>query len=415
MKKINLFIIILTGIIMITSCSNSPKSKSTGSYEKGTFGYDLTYLSQKDDRLIVLTGNEDKAQVIVSAKYQAKVFTSTANGPEGNSLGFVNYKVFGENVIDEHMNGYGGENRFWLGPEGGRYSVFFKPGTEQVFDNWHTPKPVDIEPWDVVASNPKSVTMKKEMEVSNFAGSRLRLNVDRKITLIEPAEATRLLDITVEPSLNLVAYQTENTITNLNDFEWTTETGTICIWILDMFNPAPKAVTFIPFNEGEEAVMGKIVTSDYFGEVPADRLKIQENIIYLKTDGNYRSKLGLNAKRAKTIAGNYDPDSKRLTITTFDVDKGAVYLNQEWNPDKNPLTGDAMNAYNDGPLEDGSIMGPFLELESASPAAFLKPAQSLTHRHNVFHFVGEEKDLNPMVEKLFGISIRDIKNVFSNI
>ena len=157
MKILNYLIIILTGIIMITSCCNSQKSKN----KQGTFGYDLNYLSQKDDGLIVLSGNGGKAQVIVSAKYQAKVFTSTANGLEGASLGFVNYKALDANVIDEHMNGYGGENRFWLGPEGGQYSVYFQPGTEQVFDNWHTPKPIDIEPWDVVASDAKSVVMKK--------------------------------------------------------------------------------------------------------------------------------------------------------------------------------------------------------------------------------------------------------------
>ena len=57
-------------------------------------------------------------------------------------------------------------------------------------------------------------------------------------------------------------------------------------------------------------------------------------------------------------------------------------------------------------------MGPFLELESVSPAAFLKPTQSLSHRHTVFHFSGEEKDLNPIAEKLLGVSIKDIKSVF---
>jgi hypothetical protein len=176
-----------------------------------------------------------------------------------------------------------------------------------------------------------------------------------------------------------------------------------------MFNPAPHAVTFIPFNEGNETELGKIVTSDYFGEIPADRMKTTDRMIYLKTDGNYRSKLGLNAKRTKTIAGNYDPDSKRLTIVTFDVEKDATYLNQEWNPTKDPLTGDAMNAYNDGPLADGSIMGPFLELESVSPAAFLKPEQSLNHKHTVCHFIGEEVDLNPITEKLFNVSIEEIK------
>ena len=388
----------------------SPSCNNPKKFEKGAFGYDLAYLSQKDDGLIVLSGAGGKAQIIVSAKYQGKVFTSTANGLSGASLGFVNYKAFDSDVIDEHINAYGGENRFWLGPEGGKYSVYFAPGDEQVFDNWHTPKPIDIEPWDVVSSDAKNVVMKKEMQVTNYLGKQLRLNVDRRISLMEPADANRILGIASNPYLNMVAYQTENAITNLNDFEWTEETGTICIWMLDMFNPAPDAVTVIPFNEGDEAELGKIVTSDYFGEIPADRLRIQGNVIYLKTDGKFRSKLGLNGKRTKAIAGNYDPESKRLTISTFDVDKDAIYLSQEWNPDKDPLTGDALNAYNDGPLADGSIMGPFLELESVSPAAFLKPSQSLTHRHTVFHFTGEEKDLNPIAEKLLGVSLRGCLN-----
>jgi hypothetical protein len=94
------------------------------------------------------------------------------------------------------------------------------------------------------------------------------------------------------------------------------------------------------------------------------------------------------------------------------VDENATYLSQEWNPAKDPLTGDAMNAYNDGPLADGSIMGPFLEVESVSPAAFLKPGESLSHVHNVFHFIGEEADLSPVTEKLFGVSISEITKAF---
>ena len=402
MKKL----IYLIPVFMISVSCNNPE------YKKGVFGYDLAFLSKKDDGLMVLSSGNGKAQIIVSAKYQGKVFTSTTNGLSGVSFGFVNYDVLDSEVIDEHMNGYGGENRFWLGPEGGKYSVYFAPGAEQVFDNWHTPRPIDIEPWEVVSSDAKNVVMKKEMQVTNYLGNQFKLNVDRKISMMEPAEANSVLGLEANPALNMAAYQTENVITNLNDFEWTEETGTICIWILDMFNPAPEAVTVIPFNEGDETQLGKIVTSDYFGEIPADRLKIQGNVIYLKTDGKFRSKLGLNGKRTKAIAGNYDPESKRLTITTFDIAKDAIYLNQEWNPAKDPLTGDALNAYNDGPLEDGSIMGPFLELESVSPAAFLQPAQSLSHRHTVFHFSGEEKDLNPIAEKLLGVSIKEIKNIF---
>jgi len=412
MKRTNYLIIILLGAIVMSCGSNNKKEKSMENYEKGTFGYDLNYLLKHDDGLVVLKGDAGNSQIIVSAKYQAKVFTSTAEGLSGNSTGFVNYKVFDAGVIDEHMNGYGGENRFWFGPEGGKFSVFFAPGVEQVFDNWHTHKSVDIEPWEVTSANNMSISFKKEMELSNYVGSNLKVRVNRSVSLIERSDVKSALGIEIAPNVSCVAYKTDNTILNLNDFAWTKETGTICIWMLDMFNPAPQAVTIIPYIEGDEAELGKIVTSDYFGEIPSDRLKVQDGTIYLKTDGKYRSKLGLNGKRTKAVAGNYDPGTRRLTITTFEVDKNAIYLNQEWNPTKDPLVGDAMNAYNDGPLEDGSIMGPFLELESVSPAAFLDPMKSLTHKHTVYHFIGDEAALNPIAQKLLGVSIKDILKAF---
>ena len=136
-------------------------------YEKGTFGYDLNYLSKKDS-IIVLKSDDEKAQVILSAKYQAKVFTSTANGLNGNSHGFVNYRFFDSGVVDEHMNGFGGENRFWLGPEGGGYSIYFEPGSKQVYDNWHTPKAIDIEEWEVKNVTENEATFSKEMELNNY-------------------------------------------------------------------------------------------------------------------------------------------------------------------------------------------------------------------------------------------------------
>ena len=414
MKKNNFILPILLSALICSCGSGNKKEKDMKDYAKGTFGYDLNYLSGKDDSLIVLSGENGKSQIIVSAKYQAKVFTATADGLDGASMGFVNYKFFDAGKMDEHMNGFGGENRLWLGPEGGKYSVFFEPGSEQTYDNWHTPKPVDTERWDIIAADSGNVSFRKEMEVTNYLGSRLKLRIERSVALIERSEIALGLNVEPNPNVKAVGYRTDNILMNLNDFEWTKETGTVCIWILDMFNPAPHAVTFVPFNEGDEADLGKTVTSDYFGEIPADRLKVTDKMIFLKTDGKYRSKLGLNAKRTQAIAGNYDPDSKRLTIITFDVDKDSTYLNQEWNPEKDPLLGDAMNAYNDGPLADGSIMGPFLELESVSPAAFLKPMQSLSHQHTVYHFIGEEIDLNPITEKLFGVSMDEIKKIFDN-
>ncbi len=412
-KAFNTLLLATIGGVMLFSCSGNNKKTNdmNKEYKKGTFGYDLNYLSEKDS-LIVLKSEDEKAQVIISAKYQAKVFTSTANGLDGNSLGFVNYKFFDADVIDEHMNGYGGENRFWLGPEGGQYSIYFEPEKEQVHANWHTPKAFDTEEWGIRSSSSKDVMLTKEMKLKNYQGNTLDIFVDRNISILTDSEIVNNLGVKLPEGISSIGYSTDNKITNKNDYEWTKETGTVCIWILDMFNPSDEAVTIIPYNSGNEKELGVVATTDYFGEIPGDRLKDIKGLIYFKTDGNHRSKLGLNGKRTKGIAGNYDPIAQRLTIVTFDVSPQETYLNQEWNPEKNPLKGDALNAYNDGPLEDGSIMGPFLELESCSPAAFLKSGESLSHMHNVYHFVGDETGLSNISKELFGVSLEQVNNVF---
>ena len=90
--------------------------------EKGTFGYDLDFL-EKQGNIIVLSGNDNKAQIIVSPEYQGKVFTSTAEGLEGKSFGWINYDLLESDTILDHMNAFGGEDRLWIGPEGGQFSI----------------------------------------------------------------------------------------------------------------------------------------------------------------------------------------------------------------------------------------------------------------------------------------------------
>lgn len=58
-------------------------------------------------------------------------------------------------------------------------------------------------------------------------------------------------------------------------------------------------------------------------------------------------------------------------------------------------------------------MGPFYELESASPALFLAPGQSHTHHHTVFHFTGPEIALDAICQKVLGVSIEKIKSALN--
>jgi hypothetical protein len=63
-------------------------------------------------------------------------------------------------------------------------------------------------------------------------------------------------------------------------------------------------------------------------------------------------------------------------------------------------------------LADGSQMGPFYEIESVSAAAFLQPGHSLTHKHAVFHFTGDEQALDKISTRLLGVSLSAVKAKF---
>ena len=418
-KKAVLFLLVISATL--SACNSQPgsgeqkqdSSNQTSTvmkdtYPSGTFGYDLQFLTSRDSGLIVLKSADGASQIIISPKYQAKVFTSTAEGFDGKSFGWVNYKAF-DGPLDPHMNGYGGEDRLWLGPEGGKFSLYFKPGVQQAFADWHTPAPIDSEPWNLVSNDGKKVAMSKDMNLQNYAGTQLQMKVDRDVELIDNAGINSLLGISLNDKVRSVGFKTVNSITNTGSNEWTEQTGAPCTWNLDMFMPSEKCVIVIPYiNEGS----GKIATTDYFGEIPKDRIKMENGILYFKADGKSRGKLGIVPPRVKNVAGSYDALGNVLTITKFDVDNNAKYLNQEWRTDRDPYSGDAMNAYNDGPLEDGSQMGPFYEIESVSPPAFLKPGQKLAHNHSVFHFTGDKAALTEIAKKVLGVSLEEIEKAF---
>jgi hypothetical protein len=388
-------LLVLMFSIMSLGCHHSGDAPA---FAPGTFGYDLNFLNRHDSVVVLRSG---ESSVIVSPRYQGKVLTSTAAGDSGRSFGWVHYKAF-SGPLDAHMNAYGGENRLWLGPEGGKFSLFFPPGAKMEFANWKTPAPFDTEAWDVLSSSPSAVELRKDMQLVNYAGTRLSLSIDRKISILDRAAVDSTLGVSLDTGVAVVGYSTVNTLTNTGGQPWTETTGMPCMWLLDMFPPSAGTTIIIPYTVGDGS---KPATTDYFGEIPADRISFSDGVLRFRADGKSRGKLGIHPLRAKPFAGSYDSLHHVLTIIAFDVDTAARYLNQEWRTDRPVFSGDAVNAYNDGPLADGSQMGPFYELESVSPAAFLKPGEEQVHRHAVFHFTGSPEALDAIARKVLGAGL----------
>ncbi len=392
-----------------------------GSGEKGErippvspFDDDVTFLKKYSD-VIELKDAGSTSRIAVMPALQARVMTSTTGSPADLSNGWVNRSFFEAGDTSVHMNAFGGEERIWLGPEGGQFSIFFDPDSAFTFENWHTPRLIDLDRWDVVAQSEQSVSFSKEATLTNYSQTVFNIRLNREIKILSSRDAFDTLGIPPNAGVATVAYQTINDLENAGTEPWNRQTGLLSIWLLGMFNPAPDVTMVIPFIPGPEQTLGPAVNDDYFGKVPADRLKVSDSVLFFRGDGAYRSKIGISPKRAREVMGSYNPSTQTLTIVKFT--KGSaddVYVNSKWEIQQQPYSGDVVNAYNDGPpTPNTKPMGPFIELESSSPARALDPGEKIRHVQTTMHFQGDEQALNAIATAVLGVSLQEIKDSFT--
>ena len=394
-------------VIAIITQGTSAQQKSS----VPTFGDDLAFL-KKHVEVIVLSDKTGTTQVAVIPAYQCRVMTSTASGSEGISYGWVNRELVSSGKKQPHINVFGGEDRFWIGPEGGQYSIFFKKGDPFDLDHWFTPASIDTEPFELVSKSDDRVVCSRKIMLTNYSGTTFDVEVSREIRLLTTKEAQKHLGVTLKPSVKMVAFESVNSVKNTGTKAWKKESGLLSIWILGMLNASPTTTVVIPFKEGPESKLGPIVNDAYFGKVPADRLVVKDGVIYFAADANYRSKIGVSPGRSKPVVGSYDAVQHVLTLVQFTLPKGARdYVNSMWEIQKNPYGGDVVNSYNDGPPRAGAPqLGKFYELETSSPAQALIPNQTGTHVNRTIHLQGSEADLDAIARATLGVSLNDVKS-----
>jgi hypothetical protein len=413
MKKIN-YLIIASLVLTAYACNNQVmhknlKENTMAPDSTKQYGFNRDFLKKHVD--IVELRIAGSAITIVPA-WQGRVMTSTADGDSGFSFGWINHELIASGKVLPHINAYGGEERLWLGPEGGQFSIFFRKGKSFIYDNWQTPAYLDTDPFQLISSTDSSVLLGNDITTENYSGTLLKLRIEREITLLSEKEIGKLIPADLK-SIKCVAYRSDNKLINKGEVKWEKRTGLLSIWMLGMFNPSPAVVIAIPVKPGDETALGPKVNDSYFGKISADRLKISGDHIFLKADGKSRGKIGIPPLRATGKMGSYDSENNILTLLICKLPDGKKeYVNSSWQIQENPFSGDVLNSYNDGPLTDGSQMGPFYELETSSPAADLNPGESLSHIQYTVHLTGDVSELNKASLKVLGVSLEEFTGAF---
>lgn len=390
-------------------------SIGTPAIAANAFEDDVDFL-QKHVEVVVLSDAHGKSKVALVPAWQGRVMTSTARGDAGPGYGWVNRELIASGKLEPHINVFGGEDRIWLGPEGGQFSVFFAKDAPFDLDHWFVPKALDTLPFETVDRSGNRARFRAEFDLTNHSGTTFNVRVDREIHLLAPEDAWRQLGERAVPDIELVAYESRNTLTNTGDTAWNRETGLLSLWVLGMFNSSPSTTIGVPIKPGPESAFGVKVTSDYFGEVPPERLLVSGNAVFLRGDAQYRSKIGVSPRRSLGKLGSYDAENHVLTIVQFNQPSGATeYVNSLWKIQTDPFGGDAINSYNDGPPSPGAKqLGQFYELETSSPAAALAPNASIAHTHRTIHLTGPEAALDAIARSTLGIPLADFRTAFAN-
>jgi hypothetical protein len=284
--------------------------------------------------------------------------------------------------------------------------------------NWFTPPALNDGAWKVVSSpNDPLLRMAVHMTLQNTAATAFELDVTRDVRLLGTDDFRTLFGASAAAAMGkagvkTVAYETANQITNRGP-AFSKKKGLVSIWILGMMNAGPQTVILVPYRSGSEAQLGPVVKSDYFGAVPADRLKVTPQAVLFRADSDFRSKIGTSQRRARNVLGSIDFQVGVLTLVHFTMPNDPAkqdYMNNMWGvPQAKPYTGDVANAYNDGPNDLGRRMGAFYEIESVSPALTLKTGQSLLHRHRTVHIQADAETLRELAKEILGVDLDAVR------
>lgn len=394
---------------MLAGCAapprEEPESLALGS-ERTSFRADLDLLR---GRYQVIELSAGQGHIVVAPELQGRVMTSgfVADGP---SLGWINAEAVAQGERDAPFNDYGGQDRLWLGPEGGQFALFFDAAGLQNVNTWRVPQALNQGGFNVVAHNESSVRMQRAVELTNAAGTRISLQVERTVRAIPRLDAGRLLDARLPESLAYVGFVSENRIINTGPAPLTRESGAVSLWSAGQFPAGDQTVVILPFRDNGE---GPRLTT-YFSESPgAEHYKIdgETGVVLFRAHGRQHFKIGLPPDQTTGNLASIDLAAGILTIVQFDpTPQAKEFVNFTWQvPQTQPFEGDVAFVYN-GPSSQGQrVYG----LETCSPAAFLAPGASLAHHHRTLQFAGPLEVLSHISQSVLGVSLERVRSLMS--
>lgn len=384
------YIVVLLSLIALFSCSREENKVSYSEVKR---------LLAKHTDVIELEDKSGKGRILIAPEFQGRIITSTLGGKKGESLGWFNFEALQSNDL---LNGseLHAEERVWVGPLGGPLSFYYgqkKPLSE---DNWSVPKTFNAEPYELTFEKEDFLVMTKELVLENYLGNTLFARLQRSIEIQSRDQVSIKFKMEVPKNVDMVAYHTQHTLTNLDTVAWRKETGLATLWSLSSFQGSEAGYVVIPIKKKSNQIW------NYLSDIELDRKVVTNDAVWYKTDGKYRNKLGVPSYLSTGIFGSYHPDENLLRIIEFNMEGDTLYFHSDLSEEPQWGKGEAIAIYNHGPMDltKGSE-NTFYEMESMAGLRELLPGTSLLHAHKVYQFKGDEKELFTIAKTVLGVDL----------
>lgn len=175
-----------------------------------------------------------------------------------------------------------GGDRLWISPE----RDFFYKDAER-FEHWFCPRALDPGNYELASSNRNAVTFRNVFDLSNMRTGEIYKDVcvTRTMSYLPNPYAS---DPRLEKALESVSYVGMGSVEEIlvkGSYDWLR----INPWIITQVNPgSPEnpGMAIVPTKAGVQPI-------HYFGKIPDDRLKVYEDHVSFKIDGEAIYKLGI--------------------------------------------------------------------------------------------------------------------------
>ena len=325
----------------------------------------LNYLAQKTS--VIELYNQWGGRAVVCPEWNGRILTSTCDGLDGNSFGFVNVQA----IDTEQFENLGGEDQWTVSPLLHSFTV------ESVKEN-------------------KAVLF-RSLSMTDANGVPVDIHLSRSIFLLSRQKigiwfGNAVADALEQEYVSAVGFRAENTVR-------VQQKAHIASRQRGMFNASPHTtvlVSMVPEGFTPEPIPVEI---DYLGRSPHGRIRHLPQTLLIRGDGQGRCQVTMPFSFTPPIFGAVELRGGVLTLWTFDMPNG----HKE----------DIVRIYNSGRVHGGeSDWATYYEMNSFSSARELLPEHSLTYCQCTLHISADNGVLDDIIRQIFNVSLEAIKSRF---